>query len=1366
MKMLLCKISDGFSVEFTLPVRAGKWHQLNFRPLRSEEIPLHLSLRPAERTAVISTFRKAVWSEPETLPLPLDDAGSLQVALRFGAEGLVLAINGQTLGALSPERYEFDLVDWLELPPDAEFGTLVLNGEQCPRIAVPELKFGEDLMVYGYDLPLRSDEAGVSLEVEGTGITLPCAREAPATGSSPLSALQAVWPGFLWAVQGAGEQLSAKIAPPHAFADLPEFTLTKSQVLATIEALARRCPDPLQSRFEAISALEHVKYGMLLPRLSQEGQDYIRRATESYQLEDFMALPEADQSPVPQPVPAAPQSIEAALAAEWKSEVSDLLSAADECEHGVVFSAAARRLPPVGPDSLESLLLSFTEHFCRIGQFEALYAEWLLAGANGGPEFTAPDGASLSQSLPYLAKQGAFDQLAAGLEALADRTQDWLNTAAIAWSVRSVLHSPTATLRAEQMQRVIRAALQLCERMSEPYWGRGPCRNMISVQVSLLEAAPRLPGWAARDIERSALRCYGFSPNFWQQLTLTVPEFAERSLLLSQGQAAFEAIRSHAEARAAGRAGHHGLLQSALRFFDSLKAFDTERMRVELLGPADLLTENDEAEFRESQSGAFHGDLIRRLAFPGAPALPERFHAVARQAVRGLRQPDRISGSHEQVQELTRLAVTLLRPGAAEVSAEQIKALEVRLLSLPEEHAPHLRLNVALLIYCDALRLGQSALRFVLEPLISRLMALKPELTPDDPVLAAVAARLTALSAGAPSPTFIGALLSQLNACLSAPLRAAEFPPQWRERWLQTSALFDTLVLIYSCRRNLETRVARIRETWMRDLEALGIPCLIVVGDGDGSLQSDLLRLKADDTYEALPAKTLDMIRWAAETTPFSHILKIDDDCYLDAEEYFLSLSHRCHDYYGRVIRRAAGKKPSAWHMTRSKTLRARMELDKSPEPSTYTDGGSGYALSRKSLLAATRHAGSGAGQRLRSVSYSEDKLVGDLLAMEGISPKEKDCNATLLRRVHDQGIPVLRWSAGFFPSVISGTKIAHLDSCDASADIRAQHSQGRLTPPMIWPANRAVRLDHVSPHMVLVSPAERLQQAIDAEVAVISVVRNEKFSLGHFLDHYRRLGVRAFLFVDNLSDDGTLEFLLGQPDTTVFTAEAPFRSTAQGTEWKIALMAQLRPGRWSLVADADEFLVYENSSQTLLADYLSRPEFAGSDAFAVSMLDLYPQDRLEKARLEATDPFSQISFADRKALLHAPTYSGPFGDVVARTSALRHRILPGSGRELFVAEKVPLIKYQPWMRFSLSLHYATEVKQAPKQLMFAHFKYHAEFLNRARREVKRGQYYNNAQEYKRYLALLSEARDVLYEEGVSVPWEECDLAREVLGTG
>lgn len=43
---------------------------------------------------------------------------------------------------------------------------------------------------------------------------------------------------------------------------------------------------------------------------------------------------------------------------------------------------------------------------------------------------------------------------------------------------------------------------------------------------------------------------------------------------------------------------------------------------------------------------------------------------------------------------------------------------------------------------------------------------------------------------------------------------------------------------------------------------------------------------------------------------------------------------------------------------------------------------------------------------------------------------------------------------------------------------------------------------------------------------------------------------------------------------------------------------------------------------------------------------------------------------------------------------------------------------------------------------------------------------YNNAQEYKRYLALLSEARDVLYEEGVSVPWEECDLAREVLGTG
>ncbi|RRH77251.1 glycosyltransferase family 2 protein [Falsigemmobacter faecalis] len=1363
MKLLLCQVTDGFSVEFSLEAREGQWHQLNFRRLRSAEIPLHLSLRPAEKVVLISRFRNGVWGKPRSLPLSADETLPLAVSVSVVKDGLELRLNGVLSAGLSRQRLDLSAIDCLELPPDLIFGTLKVKGDPAPQIVVPELKFGEDLMIYGYDLPLGDDPALVTLEIAGTDITLPCACERPQTGRAALSSLQAVLPGFLWSLEGVGESLSAKIGPPHAAPEQPELILTRAAVVSAIEALAQRCPDPLQSRFEVISALEHVKYAGLLPRLSPQTVAYIRRATESYQLSAFMDLPEAEDPSAALPPPSPPQSLEEVLIAGWKSEVTALLASAEEGRHGDILTAAAAHLPAVAPEVTEQALLVFTEHFCRIGNFDALYAVWRRACASREGRFRASDGEGISLALPWLAMRGSFEELAERLEALAGLTTGWLNTAAIGQAVRASVLTPDPGLGLERMQRIIFGFLTLSERMAASYWGRGPCRNMIATSVALLMAAPRLPVWLRDRIERSALRCHGFSPTFWQRLAADLPDFAAGSLLLARGQAGFAAVQSHAEARAAQEPGDPAALRRALRFFAQLEVFGTERMRIELLGPTGLLTQSEEAD---CQSEGFRSELIRALAFPDAPAAPERFHAPAREAVRRLRDPERISESHEPLRELTRLTLKILSGGAEGGEPGDLDNLQAGLLSLRQDRSPHLRFNVALLVYCDALRVGHRALQRLLEPLIGRLLAQTPDLTINDPVVAAAAARLSALMTPASAGAFQAALLAQLTARLSHPVRRGEVASDWRARWLQTPALFDTLVLVYSCKANLATRVARIRETWMRDLEALGIPCLIVVGDGDGSPEGDVLRVSAGDTYEALPAKSLAMLAWAAEHTPFSHILKIDDDCYLDVQEYFCSLSHRLCDYHGRVIKRDAGQKPSAWHMSRSQSLRARMELDKSPEPSAYTDGGSGYALSRRSLLALRAQAESSAGQRLRSVSYSEDKLVGDLLALAGIAPQQKDCNAMLMRRVHDGGAPVVRWCAGFFPSAISGTKIAHLDTHDAFREISRGYQSLRLSPPMIWPANRAVTLHHQSPHMVLVSPPERLQAAREAAVAVISVVRNEKFILRHFLNHYRRLGVTSFLFVDNMSDDGTLEFLLEQPDTLVFTAEAPFRSTAQGSEWKIALMAQLRPGKWSLVADADELLIYGDHRQTRLAEFVCKEDFADSDAFAVSMLDIYPKGRLQEAALDAGDPFQQASHADCRALLHTPTISGPYGEAVARTSALRHRLLPGSGPELFVSEKVALLKYQPWMRFSVSLHYATEVKLAPKPLMFAHFKYHAEFLNRARAEVTRGQYFNGAQEYKRYLSLLSEARDVLYEEGVSVPWERSDLAREVLGEG
>ena len=125
---------------------------------------------------------------------------------------------------------------------------------------------------------------------------------------------------------------------------------------------------------------------------------------------------------------------------------------------------------------------------------------------------------------------------------------------------------------------------------------------------------------------------------------------------------------------------------------------------------------------------------------------------------------------------------------------------------------------------------------------------------------------------------------------------------------------------------------------------------------------------------------------------------------------------------------------------------------------------------------------------------------------------------------------------------------------------------------------------------------------------------------------------------------------------------------------------------------------------------------------------------------------------------------SGPYHNATTWTSAVRHRLMPGARPELFVAQKVPVLRYKPWMQLSTSLHYASDVRLARDTLFFAHFKYHADFAAKAYREIARGQYYNNAEEYRRYVALTANGQDQIYDPAVSVQWQDCDEVRALLG--
>jgi len=98
------------------------------------------------------------------------------------------------------------------------------------------------------------------------------------------------------------------------------------------------------------------------------------------------------------------------------------------------------------------------------------------------------------------------------------------------------------------------------------------------------------------------------------------------------------------------------------------------------------------------------------------------------------------------------------------------------------------------------------------------------------------------------------------------------------------------------------------------------------------------------------------------------------------------------------------------------------------------------------------------------------------------------------------------------------------------------------------------------------------------------------------------------------------------------------------------------------------------------------------------------------------------------------------------------------------VAQKIALLRYHPFMRLSAGLHYVGDARLARRELILGHFKYNADFRRKAQVEVARGQHWGNAEEYRKYLALVSEGRQVIYEPGVSLPWHEVPFVAARLG--
>lgn len=260
-------------------------------------------------------------------------------------------------------------------------------------------------------------------------------------------------------------------------------------------------------------------------------------------------------------------------------------------------------------------------------------------------------------------------------------------------------------------------------------------------------------------------------------------------------------------------------------------------------------------------------------------------------------------------------------------------------------------------------------------------------------------------------------------------------------------------------------------------------------------------------------------------------------------------------------------------------------------------------------------------------------------------------------------------------------------------------------------------------------------------DILLFTVIRNEKPRLRYFLNYYRQLGVQHFLFVDNGSDDGSVEYLEDQDDVSIWETSGSYKHARFGMDWINALLSRHGDGHWVLAVDVDEFFVYphyDTRNLRALTDWL---DASSIKSFGATLIDMYSQRPIEKTPYrEGTDPIKKLEYFD------AGNYT------IRRNRKYQNLWIQGGPRQrVFFADdpekapalnKIPLVKWKRGYVYISSTH-----ALLPRGLNHVYDEWggekasgcllHAKFLNilrdKALEELTRGQHYAGSREYQAY---------------------------------
>jgi hypothetical protein len=276
-------------------------------------------------------------------------------------------------------------------------------------------------------------------------------------------------------------------------------------------------------------------------------------------------------------------------------------------------------------------------------------------------------------------------------------------------------------------------------------------------------------------------------------------------------------------------------------------------------------------------------------------------------------------------------------------------------------------------------------------------------------------------------------------------------------------------------------------------------------------------------------------------------------------------------------------------------------------------------------------------------------------------------------------------------------------------------------------------------------------------DILCCCVVRNEIMRLPYFLSYYRHQGIGKFLFVDNDSTDGTVSYLLQQPDVYVWHSPYSFTRANFGSAWFELLLREYGINHWCLIVDADELLYYPDCEGKSLVQLCRELDAKNKRAFTAVLLEMYSDKTIDDTHYASGQRFEDVCpYFDRQFYHTKLENAGPYRNQTGYVGGVRQRVFGATGD--YYLSKVPLLKYNTEVVLAGGQHWTSyaraEIAEASGCLL--HFKFFSNFSDYVRQEAKREEHSINAFQYKEYVkGLMQNTALRLYDEQHSVKLQD-----------